>query len=59
MGYQVKYFVKDPNTDDAFEVPEYISNAVLKQYLENKYTVVIALGCFISGFLLGILAYAL
>ena len=55
----MKYFVKDPNTDDAFEVPEYISNAVLKQYIESKYTVVIALGCFISGFLLGILAYAL
>ena len=55
----MKFFVKDPNTDDAFEVPEYISNAVLKQYLESKFTITIALGCFISGFLLGILAYAL
>lgn len=55
----MKFFVKDPNTYDVVEVPEYISNAVLKQYLENKYTIVIALGCFISGFLLGIIAYAL
>lgn len=55
----MKFFVKDPNTDDAFEVPEYISNAVLKQYLERKYTTSLVLGCFIAGFLLGIIAYAL
>jgi hypothetical protein len=55
----MKFLVRDPNTDDVFEVPEYISNAVLKQYIERKYTVSLALGCAIIGFLLGVLAYAL
>jgi hypothetical protein len=55
----MKYYYTDSETKERRFIDEHISDSVLKQYLENKYIGVIGLGCFIIGFLLGVLAYAL
>jgi len=55
----MNYYVTDPEDDKVKLVPEHIANGVLQQYLDKRYIGVIALGSFIIGFLLGVLAYAL
>ena len=55
----MKYYYKHEETNENIFIPEHISNSVLKQYLDSKFIMVIALSSFIAGFLLGIIAYAL
>jgi len=56
----MKFYARDVNDDNKVkEIPEYIANAVLKQYIERRYTFAVAIGCFMIGFFAGIIAYAL
>jgi uncharacterized phage-like protein YoqJ len=52
---QMKYFTKDKN-NELKEIPEKIANDVIRQYIEKRYTWVVATGLFIIGFLLGVIA---
>jgi hypothetical protein len=38
------------------EVPEYIQDKIIKDYLESKYHWVIGISMFLIGFLLGVIA---
>jgi uncharacterized BrkB/YihY/UPF0761 family membrane protein len=58
MGYtnlMAEYYVDD----EVYEVDREVERAVIKRYLEKRYISVIGLGCFLVGFLLGVIAYAL
>lgn len=45
--------------DEIIEVDSELERAIIKRFLEKRYIVTLALGSFITGFLLGVLAYAL
>ena len=55
----MNYYYKDEDSKEIIAIPEHVSNSVIKQYLDSKYLMVVALGSFIIGFLSGIIAYAL
>ena len=40
--------------NDEDYVPEYIEDQIIKKYLSNKYYWTVGFGCFIIGFLLGV-----
>ena len=53
-----KYYTK--NIDGKWEeVPYSISNDVIRQYIEHRYTGALLLATFIIGFLCGVVAYAI
>ncbi len=45
--------------DEIIELDRELERAVIRRFLEKRYLVTLTLGSFITGFLLGILAYAL
>jgi len=55
----VKYYIINPDNGETIKVPDYMVDGIVKQYLDRKYTFAIAMGCFIVGFLCGVIAYAL
>ena len=44
---------------ELYEIDRDMERAIIKRYLEKRYISVLALSCFVVGFLLGIIAYAL
>ena len=52
-----KYFTKDQD-NNMVEVSEDISNDVIRQYIERRYTGAIILAVFVIGFLCGVIASA-
>jgi hypothetical protein len=52
-----KYFTKDED-NNMVEVSEDISNDVIRQYIERRYTGAIILAVFVIGFLCGVIASA-
>jgi hypothetical protein len=51
------YFTKDED-NNFIEIDEGISDDVIRQYIERRYTGVIIISSFIIGFLLGVIANA-
>lgn len=45
--------------DEIYELDRELERAVIRRFLERRYISVMAIGCFIIGFLSGVLAYAL
>lgn len=52
----MKFVVEDPDDGEMLEIDEFISNAVIKQYIERKYTSALMIAVFIIGFLCGVIA---
>jgi len=55
----MKYYIIDPDNGETIKVPDYMVDGIIKQYLDRKYTIAIAISCFIIGFFAGVVAYAL
>lgn len=53
----MKYFTKDED-NKLVEIDEEISNDVIRQYIEHRYTGALLFACFIIGFLCGVIANA-
>lgn len=52
----MKYYIVDPDNGETIHVPEYMSDGILKQYLDRKYTFAVATGAFLVGFFSGLIA---
>lgn len=55
----MKYYIIDPDNGETIKVPDYMVDGIIKQYLDRKYTFVVASAAFLIGFFAGIIAYAL
>ena len=45
--------------NETLEVSKELERAVIKRYLEKRYISTLYISCFVIGFLLGVIAYAL